>query len=116
MKEAASERILVYSLTNLGYQEAGAERLLTLVQGHWEIEKRTRYPCSGWWTRDTLLWDDESRSSPSTLVQVPIGQRCAALTLLHMEHHREKDRSMASLRRWLEQQPTAILALTDTLG
>lgn len=109
-KAAAPERTLVYGLTSLGRKEAGAERLLQLVRRHWEIENRSH------WIRDTLLREDDSRSSHSTLVQVLTGLRCAALTLLHTEHRRGKDRSVASLQRRLEQQPTAILALTGALG
>jgi len=109
-KAATPERTLVYGVTSLGRKAAGAERLLGLVRRHWEIENRSH------WVRDTLFREDESRSSHSTLVQVLTGLRCAALTLLHTEHRRGKDRSVASLQRRLEQQPTAILALTGTLG
>ena len=109
-KATAPERTLVYGLSSLGRQEAGAERLLQLVRGHWQIENRSH------WIRDTLLREDESRSSQAPLGQLLTGLRCAALTLLHTEYREGKDRSVASLKRRLEQQPTAILALTGTLG
>lgn len=109
-KAATPERTLVYGITSLGRKAAGAQRLLSLTRKHWEIENRSH------WIRDTLFREDESRSSQSTLVQVLTGLRCAALTLLHTEHRRGKDRSVASLQRRLEQQPTAILALTGALG
>jgi hypothetical protein len=104
------ERTLVYGITSLGRQEAGAVRRLSLVRGHGEIENRSH------WIRDPLLREDESRSSKRNLVQVLTSLRCAALTLLPYQRRRQGDRSLASLQRRFAQQPEAILALTGALG
>lgn len=109
-KATTPERTVVYGITSLGRQAAGAQRLLSRTRKHWEIENRSH------WIRDTLFREDESRSSHATLVQVLTGLRCAALTLLHTLRRQEQSRSVASLQRRLEQQPRAILELTGTLG
>ena len=83
-----------------------AERLLGLVRAHWQIENRAH------WVRDTLFREDESRSSKARLVQVLGGLRCAALTLLHYSRRIHGGRSLAAIRRRLEQQPWEILSLT----
>jgi predicted transposase YbfD/YdcC len=98
-------RTVVYGITSLPREQAGAARLLALVRAHWEIENRSH------WVRDTLFREDESRSAQSTLVQVLGGLRCAALTLLHWHQRTQKHRSLASLQRQLEQRPQEILRL-----
>lgn len=53
IKEEAKE--VVYGITSLSRQEAGAERLLELNRGHWEIENRI------FWVRDVTFDEDRSR-------------------------------------------------------
>ena len=103
------ERTVVYGITSLEQQRAGAARLLALVRNHWQIENRSH------WVRDTLFREDESRSAQKNIVQVLGGLRCAALTLLHYRRHTRGGRSLASIQRGLEQQPAEILHLTGTL-
>ncbi|MGV3722080.1 MAG: hypothetical protein ACO1SX_14310 [Actinomycetota bacterium] len=100
---------LVYGISSLGRKAAGAQRLLSLTRKHCEIEHRSH------WIRDTLFREDDSRSGYETLVQVLTSLRCAALTLRHTLRRQEQRRSVASSQRRLK-QPTAILALTGTLG
>jgi predicted transposase YbfD/YdcC len=100
------ERTVVYGITSLGRKEAGAAKLLSLVRAHWEIENRSH------WVRDTLFREDESRSAHPNIVQVLGGLRCAALTLLHYRRRSCGGRSLAAVRRQLEQQPSQILTLT----
>jgi predicted transposase YbfD/YdcC len=107
---AAESRTVVYGVTSLSRKQAGAERLLALVRAHWQIENRAH------WVRDTLFREDESRSSKAKLVQVLGGLRCAALTLLHCSRRSHGGRSLAAIRRRLEQQPWEILSLTGAAG
>jgi predicted transposase YbfD/YdcC len=109
-QEKPGERTLVYGVTSLTRRQAGAWELLTLIRSHWQIENRSH------WVRDTLFREDESRSANNTLVQVLGGLRCAALTLLHYRRRTEGWRSLAALRRHLEQHPEEILALTGAGG
>jgi predicted transposase YbfD/YdcC len=107
---AAGSRTVVYGITSLSRDQAEAERLLKLVRSHWQIENRAH------WVRDTLFREDESRSSKPKLVQVLGGLRCAALTLLHCCRRIHGGRSLAAIRRRLEQQPWEILSLTGAGG
>ena len=105
----APQRSVVYGITSLSRERAGAATIAKLVRGHWQIENGSH------WVRDTLLREDESRSSKKTIVQALTGVRCAAWTLLHGERRRLGN-GLATLQRRLEQKPEEILRLTGTLG
>lgn len=102
-------RTVVYGITSLTRQRAGAAKLLALVRGHWQIENRAH------WVRDTLFREDESRSSKKNIVQVLGGLRGAALTLLHGYRQATGGRSLATVQRRLEQQPWELLRLTGAV-
>jgi predicted transposase YbfD/YdcC len=103
-------RTVVYGITSLARERAGAAKLLGLVRAHWQIENRSH------WVRDTLFREDESRSSKKNIVQVLGGLRGAALTLLHGCRRATGGRSLAAVQRRLEQRPWEILALTGAGG
>ena len=48
------DETLVYGVTSLPAEEAGAERLLRLYRGHWAVENK------GFWFRDVVLREDAS--------------------------------------------------------
>jgi hypothetical protein len=66
----------VYGISSLPPQKANAERLLTLVRGHWGIENRLH------WVRDVTLGEDACRVRSGDGAQVLAGLRNAVVYLL----------------------------------
>ncbi len=69
-------REVVYAITSLSRERAGAEALLRLSRGHWGIENRLH------WVRDVTLREDACRVRSRKGAQGLAAVRNTALTLL----------------------------------
>ena len=67
---------VVYGITSLTEEEAGAKRLLELTRGHWGIENRLHY------VRDVTLGEDGCRARKGSAPQVLAAVRNAVIHLL----------------------------------
>ncbi len=70
------EEETVYGISSLRAEEANAERLLSLVRGHWGIENRLH------WVRDVTLGEDCCRVRSGDAAQVLAALRNAVVHLL----------------------------------
>jgi predicted transposase YbfD/YdcC len=66
----------VYGITSLTPQEAGPERLLSLIRGHWHIENRTH------WVRDVTFDEDHSQVRKGNTPEVMSALRNTVIGLL----------------------------------
>lgn len=73
---------VVYGLTSLSSQRAGANQLLTLIRGQWYIEN-----CSHW-VRDVTFGEDGSQVRQADLPQVMAALRNCVIGLLRLLHFR----------------------------
>jgi predicted transposase YbfD/YdcC len=73
----ATTRETRHFVTSLG-PEAGADRLLATVRGHWGIENRLH------WVRDVTLGEDASRVRSGNAPQIMAALRNAVLSLLRL--------------------------------
>lgn len=67
-----------YGITSLTPAEADAQRLATLVRGHWRIENRLH------WVRDTAFAEDASRVRTGQAPQAMAIFRNVAISLLRL--------------------------------
>ena len=74
--KGATEAEVVYGITSLTPEQAGAERRLDLVRGHWRIENGSHY------VRDETLGEDRCRVRTGGAAQVLAALRNAAVHLL----------------------------------
>jgi predicted transposase YbfD/YdcC len=92
---------VVYGLTSLRREEAGARRLLELNRGHWTIENRVH------WVRDREFGEDASQTATGEIARVLAAIRTTTITLLRA--HGKK--SIAAARRHLRLHPRKCLQL-----
>jgi predicted transposase YbfD/YdcC len=95
---------VVYGITSLSRAQAGAERLLQLVRGHWSIENQL------FGARDTTLGEDACRVRTRSAPEVLAGLRNIVLHLLQGVHAAGK---RAATRR-LAARPALALAMLAT--
>jgi predicted transposase YbfD/YdcC len=67
---------VTYGVTSLTGEDAGPQRLLRLVRGHWHIENRTH------WVRDVTFDEDRSQVRVGALPRVLATTRTTAISLL----------------------------------
>jgi len=91
----------VYGMTSLARAWCPAERLLSLVRGHWTIENRVHY------VRDVTMGEDKSQTRSGSLPQVMAMFRGAALALVRSAGYG----NVAAARRYLAARPTQALKL-----
>lgn len=91
----------VYLITTLGAAQAGPERLLHLVRGHWHIENRLHY------VRDVTFGEDRSRLRSGAAPQILAAFRNLAITLIH----RSGSSDIAATRRAFAYHPHRALRL-----
>jgi len=95
------ERTLVWGVTSLPRERAGAQRLLALTRGHWGIENGSH------WVRDCVFHEDAGQVPTGTVAQAMAAFRTAAISLLRA--HGEP--SLTTATRRLQAQPWECLAL-----
>src|SRR5262247_21830 len=92
---------VVYGVTSLGPERATPERLLTLVQGHWQIENKSH------WVRDVTFDEDRSQVRCGNIPQVMAALRNTAIGLLRWAGYS----NMAAACRRFAAQPDLALTL-----
>jgi hypothetical protein len=93
----------VLGITSLPPERACAERLLSLVRGHWHIENRSHY------VRDVTLGEDASQVRTGNLPQVLAALRNAAISLVRLAGHA----SVAAACRFYAARPLEAVALVN---
>jgi predicted transposase YbfD/YdcC len=102
MKKSAAQRSeVVYGVTSLGPDQAGPERLLSLVRQHWQIENKVH------WVRDVTFDEDRSQVHCGSIPQVLAAFRNTAIGLMHWAG----ETNIAAACRRFAAQPWAALAL-----
>lgn len=91
----------VYLITTLSAAQAGPERVLHLVRGHWHIENRLHY------VRDVTFGEDRSRLRTGAAPQILAALRNLAITLIH----RSGTHDIAATRRAFTYHPRRALRL-----
>ena len=76
-KTGKTTREVVYLVTPLTPTEAGPQRLLELVRGHWSIENSSHY------VRDVTFGEDRSRLRSGHAPQIMAALRNLSITLIH---------------------------------
>jgi predicted transposase YbfD/YdcC len=97
----AQRHDVVYGVTSLGPDRAGAERLLGLVRQHWQIENKSH------WVRDVTFDEDRSQVRSGSIPQVMAAFRNTAIGLMHWAG----ETNIAAACRRFAAQPWAALAL-----
>jgi predicted transposase YbfD/YdcC len=100
-KQKTWHREVVYGVTSLRRDQAGATDLLRLVRGHWTIENRSH------WVRDVTFGEDASLARTGKIPQVLALLRTAVLNCLR----REEVTNIARERRRLSLQTGDCLRL-----
>jgi predicted transposase YbfD/YdcC len=100
-KSAAQRHEVVYGVTSLGPDQAGPERLLSLVRQHWQIENKVH------WVRDVTFDEDRSQVRCGSMPQVLATCRNTAMGLMHWAG----EANIAAACRRFAAQPWAALAL-----
>lgn len=95
------ERETVYGLTSLSPAQAGPERLLSLVRGHWHVENKSH------WVRDVTFGEDHSQARGGAIPQVLAAVRNACIGLMRAAGHR----NIAAACRYHAAQPRVALKL-----
>lgn len=93
---------VVYLITSLSPQKAGAERLLALNRGHWEIENRLH------WVRDVTFGEDASQIRTGSGPQMMATLRNLAISLIRL---RRKTSGIAQALRDMAARPHLALAM-----
>jgi hypothetical protein len=102
MKKSEEQRHdVVYGVTSLGPDQAGPERLLSLVRQHWQIENKVHG------VRDVTFDEDRSQVRCGSLPQVLAAFRNTAIGLMHWAG----ETNIAAACRRFAAQPWAALAL-----
>jgi predicted transposase YbfD/YdcC len=73
------ETEVVYGVSSLSKDKAGAERLLELNRGHWEIENRL------FWVRDVTFDEDRSRVRKKNGTEIMSSLRNLAISLIRIK-------------------------------
>ncbi len=100
-KSGKHSREVVYGITSLPRLLAGAQRLNTLVRGHWTIENRVH------WVRDVTMGEDTSQVRVGNVPQVMAALRNATLALLRRQGYA----NIAAARRYLAANPKQALRM-----
>jgi hypothetical protein len=96
---------IVYGLTSVSPQRAGAARLLRWTRGQWGIENRSH------WVRDVTFDEDHSTVRCGSIPQVLAGLRNVAIGLLRRAGHA----NIARAGRYYAAHPAEALALLGLL-
>jgi predicted transposase YbfD/YdcC len=97
----APRKEVIYGLTSLRREQAGAQRLLQLNRGHWTIENRVH------WVRDREFGEDASQTETGEIARVLAAVRTTVITILRASG----SKSIASARRRLRGRPGECLRL-----
>src|SRR5229473_2353934 len=101
-KKTGQERAeMVYGVTSLSPEQAGPDRLLELVRGHWGIENKSH------WVRDVTFDDDRSQVRRGNIPQLMAALRNMAIGLLRRAGYT----NIAKACRLMAAQPAKALAL-----
>ena len=96
---------ICYAVTSLAPEVAGAERLLQIFRGHWDIENRVH------WVRDVTFDEDRSQVRSGNAPQVMAAFRNLTGTLVRWAGHRNV---AAALRRHAAHVSEAFILLGIT--
>jgi predicted transposase YbfD/YdcC len=77
-KSGKESREVVYGVTSLSREKAGAEELLKLVRGHWQIENQSH------WVRDVTFGEDHSQVRKGNIAQAMAALRNVAIGLMRV--------------------------------
>jgi predicted transposase YbfD/YdcC len=100
-KRREMQREIVYGITSLTRAQAGAEDLLRLVRGHWQIENRSH------WVRDVTFGEDASLVRTGKLPTVLALLRTCVISRLRLD----QVGNIAKETRRLKAQPADCLRL-----
>jgi predicted transposase YbfD/YdcC len=102
MKKSGQQRHdTVDGVTSLGPEQAGPERLLSLVRQHWQIENQVH------WVRDVTFDEERSHVRCGSIPQLMAAFRNTAIGLMHWAG----ETNIAAACRRLAAQPWSALAL-----
>jgi predicted transposase YbfD/YdcC len=102
MKKSGEHRHeVVYGVTSLSRDQAGPERLLSLVRQHWSIENKSH------WVRDVTFDEDRSQGRCGSIPQVMAAFRNTAMGLMRCAG----ETNIAAACRRFAAKPWAALAL-----
>jgi predicted transposase YbfD/YdcC len=102
IKKTGKERVeVLYGVTSLSPQQAGPDRLLELVRGHWCIENKSH------WVRDVTFDEDRSQVRSGNIPQLMAALRNTAIGLLRGAGYT----NIAKACRQMAAQPAKALAL-----
>jgi predicted transposase YbfD/YdcC len=78
-KKSGKESVeVVYGVTSLSREKAGAEELLQLVRGHWQIENQSH------WVRDVIYGEDHSQVRIGNIAQAMAALRNVSIGLMRV--------------------------------
>ena len=77
-KTGAQRREIVYGITSLSAEVASAEKLLSIVRGHWTIENKSH------WVRDVTFDEDRSQVRKGNIPQVMTSLRNTAIGIMRL--------------------------------
>jgi predicted transposase YbfD/YdcC len=100
-RAAQYERTLVWGVTSLPRERAGAKRLLALSRGHWGIENGSH------WVRDCVFHEDARQVPTGTVARAMAAFRSAAISLLRAQG----EPSITTATRRMQARPWDCLAL-----
>lgn len=101
LARGTTTREVVYGVTSLRAEEAGARRLLALVRGHWGIENGLHY------RRDVTFKEDRCRMKSGIAAQALAALNNLVLGLIRLAGFS----NVAQGRRWYEAHPAEALKL-----
>lgn len=99
-ERGATSTDIAYFITSCTPRQADPARLLTLIRGHWSIERQH-------WLRDVVFGEDHSHLRTKTAPQILAALRNAALTLLRRTGHT----AITAARRSFAAHPARAFAL-----
>jgi predicted transposase YbfD/YdcC len=101
-KKSGKESVeVVYGVTSLSREKAGAEELLQLVRGHWQIENQSH------WVRDVIYGEDHSQVRIGNIAQAMAALRNVSIGLMRVAG----EGNIAKACRKFAAQPWHALAL-----
>ncbi len=100
-KSGKTEFETAYGITSLSPEAADAERLASLVRGHWSIENRLHY------VRDVTFGEDRSHVRSGATPQAMAAIRNVAISLLHGL----EEKNIAAATRRLDARPMEAMTL-----
>ena len=100
-KSGEQRQEVVYAVTSLSREQAGAEQLLKMSREHWHIENKSH------WVRDETFDEDRSQVRCGSIPQVMASVRNAAIGLMRWAG----ESNIAAACRRFAAQPWSALAL-----